>query len=107
MVGADPNHAFNGILLCDYHHVGIGYDGPIDWRIDDVPVIHPDVVWARRQYGSNKDIYTELFGKRVGQVKNGLTYWNTTFDKLLEEIAHETIWQYMKQHPEDVFKFKK
>ena len=94
---AKINSPTNLIPLCEEHHIGRGWDGSLDWRNDLVPVVHPDMEWARRKYqGKEKKptSYDFVFEGRSERMANGETYWNTDFDWPLAEKAREVVQRY-------------
>jgi hypothetical protein len=88
----NPNHAANGVPICERHHTGKGYptEAPIDWRSEYVDVVHPDMVWARRRYTQEKDkAFKKVFKGRREQREKHATYWNTDFDNYLRRVAQD------------------
>jgi len=85
------------IPLCTGHHIGDGYKGSLDWHNDIVPVVHPDIAWAKRNYrGKEKPTsFDKVFEGRGQRVEQNLTYWNTDFDQHLLAIADEMYWLYL------------
>lgn len=99
----NPNLASNGIALCILHHIGTGYKDSLDWHEEVVPIIHPDIEWARRRYDGTAKYYQQVFDGRDEVTQKGQTYWNTDWDSALEMIVDETVGRYMYEHPEDKF----
>ena len=103
----DPNLASNGILLCARHHVGREYYGTLDWYNEVVEVVHPDITWALRQYGTlGKEAFNRVFQGRHDLEAHLQTYWNTDWDRALEMVVEETVPKYIHNHPEDPFPHK-
>lgn len=101
---SDPDRPRNLIAIGAHHHIGLGYGGALDWRNELVPVIHPDMEYARRNYRSmGKRSYEMVFAGRRTQTSKYDTYWNTDFDSMLQQIAEEWVGKYLSLHPDDPF----
>jgi hypothetical protein len=102
--GTNPNVPLNLVPLCAYHHIGKRYMGSLNWREDVVPVVHPDIAWALRNYADSKGAsFDEVFEGREDRVKRGLTYHNFDWDGALKEIAETIVWRYIVENPDDPF----
>lgn len=71
----------NGVCLCPMHHVG-------DENIDPMFVVHPDTMEAKAVYRSgNKKAYALMGEQREILNKQGVPYWNTTFDWMFHRLV--------------------
>ncbi len=104
ILSEDPDRPDNACPLCVMHHNGTGYTGSLDHHNDLVPILHPDMEWARRNYHKyNKESYQLVFKGRKERTNKGEIYWNPDWDNALREIAERVFFEYVILHPEDQF----
>lgn len=100
----DPDVPSNLIALCSDCHVGRRYKGTLNMREHVVPVVHPDMAWAYREYDNQgREGFEKVFAARDERTKEGKMYWNTFWDGLLQEIADRVVSNYVYHHPHDKF----
>lgn len=101
---ADPDRMYNGIAVCKNCHVGHAGLPTLDCQNEVVECIHPDMEWARRNYGkTDKQSYLKVFSRRRDLTGNSEVYWNQDFDDALQETAYYAITNYLSENPEDAF----
>ena len=86
------NHPENGIILCRTIH----HNGPKG--------IHPDYAHALSLYRrGNKDAFKNVAMLHGKLELEEIPYWNSSYDKILSEIARDRTEEYLRLHPFDLF----
>ena len=70
-------------------------------------MIHPDVVWARKGYYLDHNIFAKLRQKRTCLMENHRIYWNDEYDRVLTVIALINTRRYEPKHPFPVYRKRK
>lgn len=94
------------IPVCASHHIGDGYRGSLDWRNEVVPVIHPDIAWAKRNYkgkDSRPTTFDLVFEGRDQRTQQYLEFWNTDYDNYLYGIAQDVYFNYIMHFPDNPY----
>lgn len=82
------NGAYNGICLCELHH------------IMSPQSVHPDAFIAHNEYvAGNKNAFNEMMQKRYELNKKGIPYWNTQYDLQFVRIVEKANVSFLRTHP--------
>lgn len=91
--GMDPNdinfeEGYLGIALCRFHHDN---------------VIHKDIGDAIRNYWADKEGIARAAADHRELARQGIIFWDNSWDQAMKEIAKEAIRKYMQKNPVDVY----
>lgn len=82
------NGAYNGITLCEFHHVG------------NENAIHPDTFEALLAYrAGDKKAFEKMMEKRAELCKKGIPYWNSDHDLMFVRIVQKANVSYLRKNP--------
>lgn len=99
----NPDYPKNLIAICKYNHVAYGYKGTLNHHEEVVPVIHPDMGWAYRNYSKRENSFGEVFTGREEMTDKGEKYWNDDWSIILQQVAYEFVSKYLRENPDDPF----
>jgi hypothetical protein len=104
----DPDRMYNGVALCEMHHVGKETKGPILNSLENVvAVVHNDIRWAFRNYSATDgESFKRVLERREELLKEGIIYWNKDYDEFFQERNYYMITQHLLKYPEDLFPCK-
>lgn len=81
------NGPMNGIVLCDYHHIG-------------KDSVHPDTYEAHMAYrAGDRDAFKKMMEKRYELNAKGIPYWNTQWDMSFHRIVQKENVSFLRTHP--------